>query len=78
MKENVNALVPFEPNFEDDIPDFDLLSAICDIEQAKEKEIPKTIQKTHNMTTSNVINQIPKSFFANCQIGTINLNFVNK
>ena len=71
-----NALVPFEPKFNDDIPDFYLLSTICDFEKT-EHEASKTIE-TKTTTTSNVVNQIPKSFFANCQIGTINLNFVNK
>ena len=91
VKENVmseNALVPFEPNFEehDNIPDFDLLSAICDIEEPKEENKKDTlitqnsaIQPTvANTCTSNVVNQIPRSFFANCQIGTINVNIIKK
>ena len=82
LKENVqplNAIVPFEANFEDhdDLPDFDLLSAICDIEDAKQEE-NKIITPNVATCTSNVVNKIPKSFFANCQIGTININFIKK
>ena len=84
LKENVNpmnAMVPFEANFEDhdDIPDFDLLSAICDIENAKEEESAKPNMKQNVANcTSNVVNKIPNSFFANCQIGSININFGKK
>ena len=41
-KHNVQPnIVPLEPNFEesDDIPDFDLLNAICGIEEEKEKKM---------------------------------------
>ena len=85
IKENVtneNAIILFNPNFEDhdEIPDFDLLSAICDIEEPKETNENENVVKPSlaiepsvaNTCTSNVVNQIPRSFFANCQIGTIN------
>ena len=90
LKENImpqNTIVPFKANFEDhdDIPDFDLLSAICDIEDPQgenKNEVTKNnsaIQPTvANTCTSNVVNQIPRSFFANCQIGTINVNIMKK
>ena len=78
-KENVNDnIIPFQPDFKenDDIADFDLLHAICDIEE-KEKiaEVPVTNTVAN---TSNVFNQVPKSFFADCQIGTIDVNIVQK
>ena len=36
-----------------------------------------TVSNTSN-TTSNVLNTIPKAMFANCQIGSININFGKK
>ena len=73
-KENVTAeMVLFEPNFgEDDLSDMDILSAICGV-----PEITTTVSNTSN-TTSNVLNTIPKAMFANCQIGSININFGKK
>ena len=83
-KQNVqDVIIPFEPTFDQDdgIADFDLLSAICDIEDAQNKEnkieIPAPASVV-NTCTSNVVNQIPKSFFANCSIGTININIIKK
>ena len=72
-------IIPFQPHFDDDIPDVDLLSALCEMEETN-----KNIQQAQNVpvtlsnNTSNVVNQIPKSFFTNCQIGTININLVQK
>ena len=63
-KENVmGSIIPFEANFEenDDIPDFDLLNAICDIEEkSNQKELNAVTPTTSAVTsTSNVFNQIP-------------------
>ena len=72
------AIVPFEPNFEDDgdIPDLALLSAICDIESSQ--QVGQVPVKTTVANTSKVFNQIPWNFFANCQLGMINVNLVQE
>ena len=78
-KQNVtDAMIPFQADFNDenDIPDFVLLTAICDMEEKQEVATIPVTKAVSN--TSNVINQIPKSFFANCQIGTLNLNVIQK
>ena len=70
-KENsTGSLVPFQPNFDqDDISDLDLLSAICGVNETK---------MTTVSNTSNIVTNIPRSIFANCQIGAINITFSNK
>ena len=71
-KENISVgLVPFEPNFDDDddLSDMDILSAICGVPD----EVQTTISKM-----SNVLTNIPKAMFANCQIGSINITFAKK
>ena len=68
-KPNVSQeLVPFEPHFEDDISDLDLLSALCGIQE----NVNNTVS-----TITNVINTMPRAMFANCQIGSINFT-INK
>ena len=74
---NSHGIVHYEPNFEDGIPDFDLLNAICEMEESNTPQVPVTMS-TSVANTSNVVNQIPRALFANCQIGTINLNIVKK
>ena len=81
-KQNINpsnALVPFEPNFEDqEVPDFDLMSILNDMEE----ENPKNFQvKAASDTTcnsvnmmSNVINNVPKSMFSYCTIQNVTFN----
>ena len=67
------AIVPFEATFDDNIPDFDLLSALCEVENSQKNtagtvQVPTTVSNT-------IMNNIPKtSMFSNCQIGTINFN----
>ena len=78
-KQNVStAIVPFEAEFEQegDIPDIDLLKAICDMEDMD--TMKNSTVKTTVANTSNVFNQIPQSLFAHCKIGTVNLNLVQK
>ena len=73
-KEDVSGqLVPFEPNFDqDDLSDIDILNAICGVTE----NVTTTVSNTSN--TSNVLDSIPKAMFANCQRGSININFVKK
>ena len=53
-----DAIVPFEPNFQnDDISDIDLLNAICGVSE----EIKTTTSVTN---TSNVVHAAPKAMFA--------------
>ena len=76
-KEKVNQeIVPFEPNFEyPDVPDFDLMAIMNDIEKEQENQ-PKS-QVSVATTTSNVLNNIPKSMFANCTIQNVTFNIKN-
>ena len=78
-KQNImadNKMIPFEPTFDEDITDIDLLSAICEIED-KEATMPNNVMATTS-TTNNFVNQVPRGLFVNCQIGTINFNIVKK
>ena len=70
-KENAaRALVPFEANFdEDDLSDMDILNAICGVNE-------NTTTTVSN--TSNVLTNMPRAMFANCQIGSINITFSKK
>ena len=83
LKQNVmaeNAIIPFEPTFDEDqdISDIDLLSALCEFEDKGPKiNVPVTMS-TSIANTSNVLNQTPSGLFANCQIRTINFNIVKK
>ena len=81
QKENVTpsaALVPFQPNFEDqEVPDFDLMAILNDMEKEEDKTIEKkgkSEQTTSVNTTSNVVNQIPKSMFSYCTIQNVTFN----
>ena len=62
-------IVPFVPEFEDDISDVDLLSALYGIQENVTNSVS---------TTNTVVNTVPKSMFANCQIGTINFTICKK
>ena len=79
-KENVNQeIVPFEANFKDpdqDVPDFDLMAIMNDIEK-EQQAVPKS-QVSVATTTSNILNNIPKSMFANCTIQNVTFNINNK
>ena len=70
-KENVPPeIVPFEAEFDDDIPDIDLLSALCGIQE-------NVATTTTVSNTSNVVTTAPRAMFANCRIGAINI-MINK
>ena len=78
VKPNENAskeIIPFEAdmNLEQEVPDFDLMAIMDDIKK-QEKERNNT---TVTSTTSNVVNNIPRSMFANCTIQNITFN-INK
>ena len=79
-EENETPAIALDANLHDDeeMPDIDLLKAICDIEENQNEVTKPTKCSTTVANTQNVYNQVPKSFFANCQIGTINVNFVTK
>ena len=64
-------IVPFEANFDDDVSDIDLLSALCGVQE--------NINNTTTVTnTSNVVTTAPRAIFANCQIGAIHINITKK
>ena len=69
---SASTLVPFDANFDEDgVSDMDLLSAICGVSE----NVTTTVSNT---STSNVLTSFPKAMFANCQIGSINVNFTKK
>ena len=66
-----DAVIPFEPVF-DMVPDFDILSAMCEIQDVELENRSNIITPA----TNTVFNNIPRnSMFSNCSIGTI--NFIN-
>ena len=76
-KENVeDAVVPFCPNFDSSqpqgSPSFDILSLINDIEEDERRK--QNTQVTNMSSTNNVLNNVPRSMFANCSIGNITFN----
>ena len=73
-KENkAHEIQPFEPNFnDDDVSDIDLLSALCGFEN-QNVSVPLTVARTSTV----VSNTAPRSMFANCHIGTLNVT-INK
>ena len=75
-KENVtNEIVPFEANFkEDSIPDFDLVSILNDVEKEEKTKNTTKPNQTAMVSTSQVVNNIPKSLFHNCTIQNITFN----
>ena len=64
------AVVPFQPDFSDqEVPDFDLVSILDDLEKEKKQQNNNSVQ-----ATSNVVNNVPRSMFANCQIQNVTFN----
>ena len=74
-KQNVtDSIIPFEPTFDNDVPDFDLVSILEEFEkQNTTKEQPPQNQVSVITTTSNTVN-IPKAMFSNCTIHNITFN----
>ena len=79
-KENSNKeIVPFEADFSD-VPDFDLLSVLADINKEtsenceKASSIQNQVDVTTTTTNTNILNNVPKSFFSNCTIGNIHFH----
>ena len=75
-KPNVSdSIVPFEPSFDNDVPDFDLVSILDEFEKEDNKKKDQFMQNQVSVstTTSNVVN-IPKSMFSNCTIQNITFN----
>ena len=74
-KENVcDAIVPFNPQFDDDIPDFDLIQLLKEVEQEEKPKTPPHTTTKNSMMSSNVVNNVPKSLFHNCTIQNITFN----
>ena len=71
-KENVtSAIIPFEPDFDDqEVPDFDLVSLLNEVENSQKTETTTTMMTTSNSLTSMMSNQV-KSLFHNCIIQNI-------
>ena len=61
---SANAIIPFESDMDtnQEVPDFDLMALMNDIKREQERA------PVLNTTTSNILNNIPKSMFSNCTI----------
>ena len=80
-RENINpeqAVVPFEAEFNEDIPDFDLISMINELEGNSNKQPAPNAENNSNInaitTTTSVVNHVPRSMFSNCNIHNITFN----
>ena len=70
------AIVPYEPNFDDeDLDGIDWLKILCDAENANKDVAVPTHSDTSVSTT--LVQQRNSPMFANCRIGNININ-INK
>ena len=68
-------LVLYEPTFDrDELPDFDLVSILNEIENSQTTQAPKS---NTAMMSNQVVNNIPKSLFHNCTIQNIMFNMKN-
>ena len=70
--EALNTLAPFESIFEDDVPDFDLVSILNDIENTQGESRNNTAAVTRN---NNIANNIPKTMFSNRNFENVTFNF---
>lgn len=71
-----NAVVPFEPNFDDDdLAGIDWLQVLCDAENST-KQLQDTARDTSVSNT--LMHQRNSPMFANCKIGNININITKK
>ena len=90
-KENTyNEIIPFEANFDDEdtVSDVDLLSALCNFEENCTSNTPSknphinSVQIPVNTpactTNTNVLNNVPKSLFVNCNVTIGSINFYTK
>ena len=72
------AMIPFDDGLEQEVPDFDLVDFLDQIE--KENKTTNTNTTGQNVavsTTTSQVQNIPKSMFANCNIQNITFN-INK
>ena len=66
-----NAVVPFEEQ-EQDIPDFDLVSILNDLESNGKQNEANSVSVT--TTRTSVLNTVPKSMFSNGTIQNVTFN----
>ena len=80
----INAVVPYEPNFDDDedFDNIDWLKVLCDMENTQEVTTPKAntsvAPSTMNTLSTTMMQQRNSPMFAGCKIGTININITKK
>ena len=73
-----SSVIPFEPNFNDDsedqaVPTFDIATIINDVMNDNAEKNRSVVANT-STNTQNVVNNVPKNLFSNCQIGHITFN----
>ena len=75
MKPNAtDAVVPFDPNLQEDqqVPSFNILDLINSVIEDENKEQPTQMSGILSTTsTTNNINNVPRSMFSNCNIGNV-------
>ena len=77
MLQNVNpedAVIPFDNDIDQEVPDFDLVQFLDSLEKENNMELTKPKKVNVSTTTSNVVNNMPRSMFANCNIQNITFN----
>ena len=67
-----NSMVPYDPEFDQEVPDFDLLAILNEVENGQEKRTDLAVSTTK--TNTNVLNNVPRSMFSNCTIQNITFN----
>ena len=67
----LNAVIPYEPEFDQEVPEFDLLAILNEVENAQQQHDDMAVSTT---TTNTVLNNVPRSMFSNCSIGNITFN----
>ena len=76
------AIVPFEPDWDNQDSDFDLLKILSEIDDKSSKDLANVAPATQSLitTTSNVLQQqqCNSPMFAGYQIGKITINIVKK
>ena len=71
-----NIIVPFEPDFDEDIDDTDWLKILCEVEEQNANLLP--MANTQCTAVKNTSIQRNSPMFVNCKIGNISINIQKK
>ena len=80
MEQNITApyaegaIVPFEPNWDEDTADFNLMEIVSELENGKLAQIAQPI----NTVSKSLMQQCNSPLFTGCKIGNITINIQKK